>query len=96
MANLHICPGCNGEVDRDVSLSCDLCSRGMHSSCAGLTAEEVVMLRRIRRRSAHLKILCIDCNGVLHAPSPSPAPTEQKACLEEDTFLGHVRNIVRN
>jgi hypothetical protein len=94
MANLHICPGCNGEVDRDVSLSCDLCSRGMHSSCAGLTAEEVVMLRRIRRRSAHLKILCIDCNGVLHAPSPSPAPTEQKACLEEDTFLGHVRNIV--
>jgi hypothetical protein len=88
------CPGCNAAVDRDVSLSCDLCGRGMHFSCAGLCAEEAVVFMRIQRRSAHFKILCIDCNGVFEAPSLSPDPTNQQTGLEENIFLKYVRNIV--
>jgi hypothetical protein len=85
---------CNAAVDRDVSLSCDLCGRGMHFSCAGLCAEEAVVFMRIQRRSAHFKILCIDCNGVFEAPSLSPDPTNQQTALEENIFLKYVRNIV--
>jgi hypothetical protein len=88
------CPGCNAAVDRDVSLTCDLCGRGMHFSCAGLCADEAVMLRRIQRRSPHFKILCVDCNGVFQSPSLSPVLADQQAYLEENVFLKYVRNIV--
>jgi hypothetical protein len=53
-----------------------------------------VVFMRIQRRSAHFKILCIDCNGVFEAHSLSQDPTNQQIGLEENIFLKNVRNIV--
>lgn len=90
-----ICPSCNSSVDSSVSVSCDLCGRGLHFSCVSISPDEAATFRIIHRRSPHLKILCVDCTDIFQSPPFSPTTsTFSGAAVENNVFLKYVRSML--
>jgi hypothetical protein len=89
------CPGCNGGVEPELSIRCDACGRGMHYSCAGILADEVMFLRSAHRRSPHVKLLCLDCNVVFAAPPFSPSyDGDMNEALGNNIFLKYIKSMI--
>ncbi len=92
-----VCPGCNSAVDVNLSISCDLCGRGLHSSCAGLTSGEAASFRIAHRRSPHLKLLCVNCIDVFQTPPFSPTSNNfSDVSFERNLFLKYVRIMLND
>jgi hypothetical protein len=87
-----VCPGCKTEVEESTGIRSDLCKSHSHINCMDVASEEAQLLLRIHRRSSHLRLLCLNCDGVFQC---SPLfPIDPTVPLEDNVFLKYVRNIV--
>ena len=97
------CPGCTAEVDPNISLYCDGCTRPMHYSCLALPADAAAASDRARRMSSQVKIVCADCDNsfrslVLHSGSIEEVLTEKLRNLikgECDEFISEIKSLRR-
>jgi hypothetical protein len=87
-----VCPGCKMEVEESTGIRSDLCKSHSHISCMDVASEEAQLLLRIHRRFSHLKLLCLNCDGVFQYSPLSPI--DPTVPLEDNLFLKYVRNIV--
>jgi hypothetical protein len=87
-----VCPGCKIEVKESTGIRSDLCKSHSHINYIDVAPEEAQLLLRIHRRSSHLKLLCLNCDGVFQCSPLSPI--DPTVPLEDNLFLKYVRNIV--
>jgi hypothetical protein len=89
-----LCVGCKEEVEISASIRCDLCACYSHANCIGIAPKESLLISRIHKRSPHLKLLCVNCNGIFNCSPLSPLDPDSP--LEENAFLKYIKSIVNS
>ena len=73
------CQVCSGEANSEREITCDFCKDVVHSTCSGLTRNEILCLKAIDRK---ISFYCTNCNNLKTQVSQLGDIVEKVASLE--------------